>query len=53
MGYIFRKIVETLLHLLLRGQKKQGLLAPLPTFSSGILVDIAGRDALYRAMEGR
>ena len=39
-----------------RTQKATGAkrLPPLPSFhSGGALVDIAGRDPLYRAMEGR
>jgi hypothetical protein len=30
--------------------KRRGM-PPLPTFSSAMLVDVADRDALYRAME--
>jgi hypothetical protein len=34
--------------------RKQKALPPLPTFDSGgQLVDIADRDALYEAMDGR
>jgi hypothetical protein len=45
-------MVETALRLLLRSQRKRGTLPPLPTFHGGReLVDIADRDALYRAME--
>jgi hypothetical protein len=47
-------LVETALRLLFRSQKKRGEMPPLPTFSSGgTLVDVADRDALYQAMEGR
>jgi hypothetical protein len=48
------ELVESALRLLLRSQRKQQKIAPLPTFhSGGALVDIADRDALYQAMEGR
>ena len=48
------ELVESALRLLLRSQKKSGKLPPLPTFKSGgPLIDIADRDALYQAMEGR
>lgn len=43
--------VEAALRLLLRGRIEPRKLEPLPTFSSGLLVDIDDRDALYRAME--
>ena len=47
-------LVETALRMLFRSQKKRPDLAPLPKFrSGGTLVDIADRDALYQAMEGR
>jgi len=47
-------LVETALRLLLRSQRKRGAIPPLPTFhSGGALLDIADRDALYHAMEGR
>jgi hypothetical protein len=39
---------------LLQKQAKPASLAPLPTFDSGgAYVDIADRDALYQAMDGR
>jgi hypothetical protein len=48
------EIVETALRLPLRPQRKRGPLPALPSFQSGgALVDIADREALYRAMEGR
>ena len=48
------ELVETALRLLLRSQRKPEKLVRLPTFhSGGALVDIADRDALYHAMEGR
>ena len=51
-GRTMSEMVETALRLLLRSQRKRGTLPPLPTFHGGReLVDIADRDALYRAME--
>lgn len=48
------ELVETALRLLFRTQRTRAELPPLPSFrSDGHLVDIADRDALYRAMEGR
>jgi hypothetical protein len=48
------ELVESALRLLLRAQRKQEKLVPLPTFhSGGALIDIADRDALYQAMEDR
>jgi Ribbon-helix-helix protein, copG family len=48
------ELVETALRMLFRASKKREQLPPLPTFrSGGTLVDIAGRDALYQAMEER
>jgi Arc/MetJ family transcription regulator len=53
-GRTMSELVETALRLLLRSQKKRNLLPDLPTFDGGEpLVDIADRDALYEAMEGR
>jgi metal-responsive CopG/Arc/MetJ family transcriptional regulator len=53
-GRTMSELVESALRLLLRSQRKQQKVLPLPTFhSSGALVDIADRDALYQAMEGR
>ena len=53
-GRTMSELVETALRLLLHTQRKQGAVPPLPTFrSGGALVDIADRDALYHAMEGR
>jgi hypothetical protein len=47
-------LVEMALRLLLRSRRKRGAIPALPTFhSGGALVDIADRDALYRALEGR
>jgi len=48
------ELVETALRNLFRSQKKRQAIPPLPTYrSGGTLVDIADRDALYQAMEGR
>ena len=48
------ELVEMALRLLLQTQKPRQPLPPLPSFKSGgYLVDIADRDALYQAMEGR
>jgi hypothetical protein len=50
------ELVEAALRLLLgsKPQKRKKKLPPLPSFHGGkFLVDIADRDALYEAMEGR
>lgn len=53
-GRTMSEMVETALRLLLRSRAKRGALPELPTFHGGTeLVDIADRDALYQAMEGR
>lgn len=53
-GRTMSEMVETALRLLLRSQRKREKIPTLPTFhSGGALVDIADRDALYHAMEGR
>lgn len=53
-GRTMSELVETALRLLFRSQRKTEDLSPLPTFhSGGPLVDVADRDALYQAMEGR
>lgn len=53
-GRTMSELVETALRLLLRSQKKRTAIPPLPTFhGGGELVDIADRNALYDAMEGR
>ena len=53
-GCTMSQLVESALRLLFQSQKRRPELRPLPTFKSGgPLVDIADRDALYQAMEGR
>ncbi len=53
-GRTMSELVETALRLLLRSRRRREVIPPLPTFhSGGTLVDIADRDALYQAMEGR
>jgi len=53
-GRTMSELVETALRLMLKLRKNPCELAPLPTFKSGgALVDIADREALYHAMEGR
>ena len=53
-GRTMSELVETALRLLLRSQRKRGSIPALPSFrSGGTLVDIADRDALYHALEGR
>ena len=53
-GRTMSELVETALRLLLRSQRKREKIVTLPSFhSGGALVDIADRDALYQAMEGR
>ncbi len=53
-GRTMSELVEMALRLLFRSQRKPEDLSPLPTFhSGGALVDVADRDALYQAMEGR
>jgi Arc/MetJ family transcription regulator len=53
-GRTMSEMVESALRLLLRSERKPKKIIRLPTFrSGGALVDIADRDALYQAMEGR
>jgi plasmid stability protein len=53
-GRTMSEMVETALRGLLQSRKNPAKLAPLPTFNSGgALIDIADREALYQAMEGR
>lgn len=47
-------LVETALRLMFQSQRRRRPLPPLPSFrSGGHLVDVANREALYQAMEGR
>ena len=53
-GRTMSELVETALRRFLQARPGQVELSPLPSFKSGgALVDIADREALYRAMEGR
>jgi hypothetical protein len=53
-GRTMSELVETALRSLFRAQRKPVELSPLPAFhSGGVVVDVADRDALYAAMEGR
>ena len=53
-GRTMSELVETALRSLFQAQKETATLKPLPVFhSGGALVDIADREALYQAMEGR
>jgi hypothetical protein len=53
-GCTMSELMESALRLLLEAKKKPQEIPSLPTFKSGgPLVDIADRDALYQAMEGR
>ena len=53
-GRTMSELVESALRLLLRSHRKREKLVALPTFhSGGTLVDIADRNALYQAVEGR
>lgn len=53
-GRTMSELVETALRLLLRSPRSRDDLPALPSFhSGGALVDIADREALYQALEGR
>jgi hypothetical protein len=53
-GRTMSELVETALRRLLQAKPDAVELTPLPSFTSGgALVDIADREALYGAMEGR
>jgi hypothetical protein len=48
------ELVETALRGLFRSQRKREDLPPLPAFhGGGTLVEVADRDSLYQAMQGR
>ena len=48
------RLMKRAVRLLFRTPGQGQKLPPLPTFNSGgALVDVANRDALYQAMEGR
>jgi hypothetical protein len=53
-GLTMSELVESALRLLFQKERLTKKIPPLPSFKSGgPLVDIADRDALYQAMEGR
>jgi Arc/MetJ family transcription regulator len=53
-GRTMSEMVETALRLLLRSPRKRPSLPELPTFDGGEpFIDIADRNALYDAMDGR
>jgi hypothetical protein len=53
-GRTMSELVESALRLMLRAQRKRGKIPALPRFRSrGALVDVADRETLYQAMEGR
>ena len=53
-GRTMSELVETALRSMFQARPDAVELPPLPSFrSGGALVDVADREALYRAMEGR
>ena len=53
-GRTMSDLVETALRLSFQSRRSREKPPPLPTFKSGgALVDVADREALYQAMEGR
>jgi hypothetical protein len=53
-GCTISELVESALRILLQARESKKDLPKLPTFKSGgHFVDVADRDALYQAMEGR
>lgn len=53
-GRTMSELVETALRILFQARKKREELPSLPAFrSGGALVDVADRNSLYQAMEGR
>lgn len=52
-GRTISELVESALRRLLQEPAPKKKLPPLPAFDGGAKVNVADRDALYRAMEGR
>jgi hypothetical protein len=53
-GRTMSELVEVALRMFFRPRQKSEELPALPTFrSGGAMIDVADRDALYQAMEGR
>jgi hypothetical protein len=53
-GRTMSELVETALRRLLQTRSESPAIEPLPSWNSGgALVDVADREALYQAMEGR
>jgi hypothetical protein len=53
-GCTMSELVESALRLLLAAKEGRGQVPPLPSFKSGgAMVEVADREALYEAMEGR
>lgn len=53
-GRTMSELVETALRRLLQSRPEAARPVPLPSFDSGgALIDVADREALYAAMEGR
>jgi hypothetical protein len=52
-GRTISELVETALRRLLQEPRPARKLPSLPSFGGGAKVNVADRDALYRAMEGR
>jgi len=53
-GCTMSELMESALRALLTAKEKSAPIPPLPSFKSGgAFVEIADRDALYQAMEGR
>ncbi len=52
-GKTMSEVVESALRLLLHAKAPLRPLPPLPSWDGEALVDIADREALYQAMEGR
>jgi hypothetical protein len=53
-GRTMSELVETALRMFFQPRQTSAELPPLPTFRSrGAIIELADRDALYQAMEGR